>query len=111
MSRDLFTTTPEAAAQYERDHTPAYDERADQYEPDLPGRTTPTNEGGPLLDALAQSRRHWDAVFGPLRCAHGHCRTSLTDETAVYCGHGLAFCGNCTWEEACDQCATEAGAA
>lgn len=111
MRRDYETTDLKGAAEFERLNTPAYDERADQYEPDLPGRTTPTSEGGPLLDALAESRRHWDAVFGPLRCAHGHCRTSLTDETAVYCGHGLAFCGNCTWEEACGECATEAGAA
>jgi putative phage-type endonuclease len=42
-------------------------------------------------------------------CAAPTCRTSL-DEYPVTCPHGLAFCGNCTWEEACGECAAEAGA-
>lgn len=43
-----------------------------------------------------------------MRCAHGHCRTSLTEETAVFCPHLLPFCEHCTWEEACDRCNDEA---
>lgn len=43
-----------------------------------------------------------------MRCAHGHCRTSLADETAVFCPHLLPFCEHCTWEEACDRCNEEA---
>lgn len=37
FGRDRETTTPEAAAQYEADRTPYYDERLDEYEPDRPG--------------------------------------------------------------------------
>ena len=35
MRTDHETTTPEAAAQYEADRTPYYDDRWDRYEPDL----------------------------------------------------------------------------
>lgn len=43
-----------------------------------------------------------------MRCAHGHCRTSLTDWDAVFCPHNKPFCGGCTWEEACDECGVAA---
>lgn len=50
MSTDHETTTPEAAAQYEADRTPYYDERWDEYEPDVPGRTVAEHD--PALVAL-----------------------------------------------------------
>lgn len=56
-------------------------------------------------EQAAEARKREDR---PMRCAHGHCRTSLTDETAVFCPHALPFCENCTWEEACDDCNQEA---
>lgn len=37
-----------------------------------------------------------------------HCRTSLTEWSAVYCPHGRPFCEACTWEEVCDDCADTA---
>ena len=40
-------------------------------------------------------------------CAHPHCRRSL-GEHPVTCPHGLTFCEHCTWEEVCDECATDA---
>lgn len=42
-----------------------------------------------------------------VRCAHYLCRTSLTEDEAVYCPHLLAFCPACAWEEACDECVLE----
>lgn len=48
--RDLASTTPEAAAQYEADRTPYYDERLDEYEPDTPGRLAADHD--PALVAL-----------------------------------------------------------
>lgn len=51
-----------------------------------------------LDGAIAEARR-----LRARRCAHPHCRTSL-DEYPVECGHGLAFCQHCAWEEGCDEC-------
>lgn len=42
------------------------------------------------------------------RCAHHHCRTTLTEDAAVQCPHGLGFCDGCTWEEVCHECSSEA---
>lgn len=58
--------------------------------------------------AEARARETHRREERPMRCAHGHCRTSLTEETAVFCPHGLPFCEHCTWEEACDDCNLEA---
>lgn len=41
------------------------------------------------------------------RCYHHFCRTSLDDDTAIYCPHGRPFCDGCTWEEACEDCLLE----
>lgn len=38
-------------------------------------------------------------------CTRTDCRTSLADDTTVYCPHGLPFCEHCTWEEGCSECA------
>lgn len=38
------------------------------------------------------------------RCAHPHCRTSLTEETVTYCPHDLPFCEMCVWEDGCNEC-------
>lgn len=44
--------------------------------------------------------------IGPLtRCAHPHCRTSVTEESVSYCPHDLPFCPECVWEDGCDECA------
>lgn len=96
MSRDLVTTTPEAAAQFEADRTPYYDERADRYEPD--GYVRPS---WPIEELVAA----FGAMTAPMRCAHGLCRTSLNDGAWVACPHGLKFCEACVWEEACSECA------
>jgi len=42
--------------------------------------------------------------FAVTRCAHPHCRTTVTDDYSVRCPHGLTFCEGCTWEEACEGC-------
>jgi hypothetical protein len=37
-----------------------------------------------------------------------HCRTSLTEWSAVYCPHSRAFCEACTFEDACEDCGVAA---
>lgn len=37
-------------------------------------------------------------------CSHPTCRTSLDDESAVYCDHSMPFCHLCEWADGCDEC-------
>ena len=37
-------------------------------------------------------------------CSHPTCRTSLDDESVVYCGHDVKFCEHCDWADGCDDC-------
>ena len=60
---------------------------------------------GLSLADIADQIRH---TLRRLRCAHPHCRTSLTEETAVFCRHRLAFCEACVFEEGCESCNHEA---
>lgn len=41
------------------------------------------------------------------RCSHPTCRTSLDDESVVYCGHDVKFCEYCDWGDGCDDCHLE----
>lgn len=56
------------------------------------------------LTAFAAEVRTLRFVGALTRCAHPHCRTSLTEETVTYCPHGLPFCEACVWEDGCDEC-------
>lgn len=97
MSYDYETTSPEAAAQYEADRTPYYDERLDEYEPDHGY----VHHSPPIATLTAM----FGVMTRAIRCAHPHCRISLDDKRWVQCPHDAFFCENCAWEEACDECA------
>lgn len=46
-------------------------------------------------------------IVGPLtRCAHPHCRTSVTEDTVSFCPHNLPFCEACEHQDGCGECAT-----
>lgn len=60
------------------------------------------------LDELAEA---WRADIAAVRsCSVPTCRTSLTDDSAIYCDHGRAFCVLCPWHDGCSAC-DEAGIA
>ena len=40
------------------------------------------------------------------RCAAPFCRTTVLDEDAIYCPHGVVTCGDCPMEHACEECDT-----
>lgn len=60
--------------------------------------------GVDVLTAFAKQVRALRFVGALTRCAHPHCRTSLTEETVTYCPHDLPFCEACVWEDGCDEC-------
>lgn len=46
-------------------------------------------------------------IVGPLtRCAHPHCRTSVTEDDVSFCPHNLPFCEACDWLNGCPECAS-----
>lgn len=60
--------------------------------------------GVDALAAFAKQVRSLRFVGALTRCAHPHCRTSLTEETVTYCPHDRPFCELCVWEDGCDEC-------
>lgn len=40
-----------------------------------------------------------------VNCSHPACRRELLAEDSFPCPHGIEFCGDCTWEDACEDCA------
>lgn len=56
------------------------------------------------LTAFTKMVRSLRFVGALTRCAHPHCRTSLTEESVTYCPHDLPFCELCVWEDGCDEC-------
>lgn len=62
-------------------------------------------EGVDPLTAFAAQVRQLRFVGALTRCAHPHCRNSLTEDTVTYCPHDLPFCELCVWEDSCEDCA------